>query len=111
MAHGRAGDAPNLRSRWPGHSTPARRVERDAPTVSRLGPVNPDQDHRHAVTGRDGDSRNRTVILWRETDLVHGRVERHVVITLDATPRTAVILTLSQAAELADALRAAAAIR
>jgi hypothetical protein len=93
-----------------GLSMPARRVNRDACTISRLGPVNADQDHRHAITGRDPDSCNRTVILWRETDLVHGRVERHVVITLDATPRTAVILTLPQAVELADALRAAAAI-
>jgi hypothetical protein len=73
--------------------------------------VNPEQDHRHAITGRDLDSRNRTVILWRETDLVQGSVERHVVVTLDATSRTAVILTLPQAVELADALRAAAAIR
>jgi hypothetical protein len=37
-------------------------------------------------------------------------VERHIVITLDATLRTAVILTLAQAIELADALRVAAAI-
>jgi hypothetical protein len=87
-----------------------RRVKRDARTVSRLGPVNADQDRRHAITGRDLDSRNRTVILWRETDLVKGRVERHIVVTLDATPHTAVILTLSQALELAEALSAAAAI-
>ena len=73
-------------------------------------PVKPDQSHRHAITGRDSDSRNRTVILWRETDLIDGRVERHIVITLDATLRTAVILTLTQAIELADALRVAAAI-
>ncbi len=88
----------------------ARRVERDARIVSLLGPVNPDQDRRHAITGRDLDSCNRTVILWREIDLVHGQVERHIVITLDATPRTAVILTLPQAVELADALRAAAIV-
>ena len=89
----------------------ARRVERDTRTVSRLEPVNAEKDHRHAVTGRDSDSCNRTVILWRETDLVRGRVERNVVITLDATSRTTVILTLSQAVELADALRAAATLR
>lgn len=121
--HGRAGDAPDTRSRRSGLSTPAsfsvparplhtsEKSERDARTGSRLGPVNPEQDHRHAITGRDLDSRNRTVILWRETDLVQGSVERHVVVTLDATSRTAVILTLPQAVELADALRAAAAIR
>ena len=63
----------------------ARRVERDARIVGLLGPVNPDQDRRHAITGRDLDSCNRTVILWREIDLVHGQVERHIVITLDAT--------------------------
>jgi hypothetical protein len=70
--------------------------------------VNADQRHRHALTGRDPDRCNRTIILWRETDLVHGRVVRCVVITLDTTMRTAVILTLPQALELADALRAAA---
>lgn len=85
--------------------------ERDACAGSRLRPVNPEQDHRHAITGRDLDRRNRTVILWRETDLVQGSVERHVVVTLDATSRTAVILTLPQAVELADALRAAAVVR
>lgn len=66
--------------------------------------------HRYVLTGRDFDSRNRTVILWREADLVSGEAERRIVITLDATRRTAVILTLQQAIELADALRAAAGI-
>jgi hypothetical protein len=48
-------------------------------------------------------------MVWRETDLVHGQVVRHIVITLVATPRTTVILTPRQALELADALRAASA--
>ena len=73
--------------------------------------MKPERNHRHALTGRDSDGRNRTVILWREVELVHGQVQRHVVITLDATLCTAVILTLQQAIELADALRAAAGIR
>lgn len=70
----------------------------------------PLKTHRHVLTGRDFDGHNRTVILWREADLVYGQVERHVVITLDATLRNAVILTLQQVIELADALRAAAGI-
>lgn len=70
--------------------------------------MNPDRSHRHALTGRDSDDLNRTIILWRETVLVHGGVVRKVVITLDATMRTAVILTSPQAVELADAVRAAA---
>ncbi|MGH3428651.1 MAG: hypothetical protein ACRDRI_16915 [Pseudonocardiaceae bacterium] len=68
----------------------------------------PLKSHRHALTGRDVDNRNRTVILWLESDLVCGQVWHHVVITLDATLHTAVILTLKQAAELADALSVAA---
>ncbi|MGH3982968.1 MAG: methyltransferase domain-containing protein [Pseudonocardiaceae bacterium] len=64
-----------------------------------------DQSHRHAITDRDPDNRNRTLILCKETDLVHGKVVRHVVLTLDATMQTALILTLPQAIELADALR------
>lgn len=71
-------------------------------------PVNADQSHRFAITGRDPDHRNRTVILWREIDLIRGEVVRHVVVTLDATMRTAVILNLAQAVKLADALRTAA---
>jgi hypothetical protein len=51
------------------------------------------------------------MLLWRATDFVDGRVERHVVLTLDATLRTAVILTLAQAGKLADGLRAATARR
>ncbi len=70
--------------------------------------MNPDRSHRHALTGRDPDDLNRTVIVWRETNPVQGGVMRHVVITLDTTMLTAVILTLSQALELAGALRAAA---
>lgn len=48
------------------------------------------------------------LILWKETDLIHGKLVRHVVITLDATRRTAVILSLSEVIELANALRMAA---
>jgi len=70
----------------------------------------PLKTHRHVLTGLDVDGRNRTVILWLESDLACGQVQHHVVITLDATPYTAVILTPRQAAELAKALAAAAGI-
>ena len=48
------------------------------------------------------------VILWRETDLVDGKVVRRVVVTLDATIRTATILTQGEAAEVGEAILAAA---
>ncbi|MGH3771097.1 MAG: hypothetical protein ACRDRW_06845 [Pseudonocardiaceae bacterium] len=74
----------------------------------------PLKSHRHVLTGRDVEGRNRTVILWLESELesglVCGQVRHHVVITLDATLWTAVMLTLRQAAELVDAIRAAAGI-
>lgn len=78
--------------------------------MMRAQPTGPRKTHRHVLTGRGFDGRNRTVILWREADLVYGQVERHIVITLDATLRTVVILTRQQAIELADALRVAAGI-
>ena len=52
-----------------------------------------DQSHRFAITGQDPEGRNRTMILWRETDLVDGVVVRRVVVTLDATMNTATVLT------------------
>ncbi len=73
-------------------------------------PARPIKTYRHVLTGRDLDSRNRTVILWREADMVEGQVVVHIVITLGATLDTAVILTFRQAAELANALNAAAGV-
>jgi hypothetical protein len=46
--------------------------------------------------------------LWRETDLVDGRVVRRVVVTLDATMTTATVLTFPEAADVAQAIPAAA---
>lgn len=89
---------------WPFHDS-------EKVNMMRARSAGPLKTHRHVLAGRDFDSHNRTVILWWEADLVYGQVERHIVITLDATLRTAVILTLQQAIELADALRAAAGIR
>ncbi len=43
--------------------------------------------------------------------MVKGQVIVHIVVTLDATLDTAVILSFQQAIELADALRAAAVVR
>ncbi|MBV9161609.1 MAG: hypothetical protein JO281_08675 [Pseudonocardiales bacterium] len=67
-----------------------------------------ERSHRFVLTGCDPDGRNRTIILWRETDLVGGTVVRRVVVTLDATMNTATILTRPQAIQVADALLAAA---
>ncbi|MGH3936573.1 MAG: hypothetical protein ACRDS1_16605 [Pseudonocardiaceae bacterium] len=67
-----------------------------------------DQSHRFVITGRDPDGRPRTIILWREVDLVHGTVMRRVVVTLDATINTSTVLTFAQAVEVAQAILAAA---
>jgi hypothetical protein len=47
------------------------------------------------------------VILWRETDLVNGKVIRRVHITLDATTVTETILTQRDAVAVAQAILAA----
>lgn len=70
--------------------------------------VSADQAHRFALTGRDPEGRNRTIILWQKVDLVDGRVVRRVVVTLDATMTTATVLTRAQAVEVAQAISAAA---
>jgi hypothetical protein len=67
-----------------------------------------DQSHRFVITGQDLDGRPRTIILWREVDLVNGKVVRRVVITLDATINTATTLTFAQAVEVAEAILTAA---
>jgi len=63
-----------------------------------------DQSHRFVITGEDPDGHPRTIILWRETDLVNGKVVRRVHITLDATTVTETILTQSDAADVAQAI-------
>ncbi len=70
--------------------------------------LSPEQSHRFALTGQDPEGRNRTIILWQETDLVDGIVQRRLVVTLDATMNTATILTRAEAAEVAQAMLAAA---
>jgi hypothetical protein len=71
--------------------------------------MNPeDQSHRFVITGQDPEGHSRTVILWRDTDLVDGKVVRRVVITVDATLKTAAILTQGEAVEVAEAILAAA---
>ena len=67
-----------------------------------------EKSHRFALTGQDPEGRNRTVILWRELDLVDGKVVRRLVLTLDATMNTATMLTCPQAVEVAQAILAAA---
>jgi hypothetical protein len=67
-----------------------------------------DQSHRFVITGQDPDGHSRTIILWRETDLVDGRVVRRVHITLDATTVTETILTQGKAVDVAQAILAAA---
>lgn len=67
-----------------------------------------DQSHRFVITGQDPEGHNRTIILWRETDLVDGRVVRRVHITLDATTVTETILTQGEAVNVAQAILVAA---
>ena len=67
-----------------------------------------EKSHRFALTGSDPEGRNRTIILWREADLVNGKVVRRVVLTLDATMTTATVLTPAEAIEVAQAILAAA---
>lgn len=67
-----------------------------------------EKSHRFALTGHDPEGRNRTIILWRELDLVDGKVVRQLVLTLDATMNTAMVLTCPQAIEVAQAILAAA---
>jgi hypothetical protein len=67
-----------------------------------------DKSHRFALTGQDPPGRNRTIILWREVDLIGGTVVRRVVVTLDATMTTATVLTLAQAVEVGQAILVAA---
>lgn len=64
--------------------------------------------YRFALTGSDSEGRNRTIVLWRELDLVKGRVVRRVVVTLDATMNTATVFTCAEAVEVAQAILAAA---
>lgn len=67
-----------------------------------------EQSHRFALTGQDPGGRNRTIILWREVDLVDGTVVRRVLLTVDATVNTATVLTCSEAVEVARAMLKAA---
>ncbi len=67
-----------------------------------------EKSRRFALTGRDPEGRNRTIILWQEADLVDGKVVRRVVLTLDATMTTATVFTCPEAVEVAEAILAAA---
>jgi hypothetical protein len=70
--------------------------------------MNPeDQSHRFVITGEDPEGHSRT-ILWRDTDLIDDKVVRRVVITVDATLKTATILTQSDAIDVAQAILEAA---
>ncbi|MCA1705855.1 MAG: hypothetical protein LC808_22370 [Actinobacteria bacterium] len=70
--------------------------------------MNPDRSHRHVITGWDPEGHHRTIILWREVDLVDGNVVRKVIVTLDATMNTATVLTCAQAIEVGQAMLEAA---
>ncbi|MGH3695060.1 MAG: hypothetical protein ACRDRX_13915 [Pseudonocardiaceae bacterium] len=67
-----------------------------------------EQSHRFALTGKDPQGNSRTILLWRETDLIEGTVVRRVVVTVDATMNTATVLTRAEAVEVARAMLAAA---
>ncbi|MGH3885512.1 MAG: hypothetical protein ACRDSZ_02910 [Pseudonocardiaceae bacterium] len=58
--------------------------------------------------GQDREGRTRTVILWRESDLIDGRVVHQVVLTVDSTEKTVTLLSCTQAIEIAQALLGAA---
>jgi hypothetical protein len=66
-----------------------------------------DQSHRFVITGQDPEGRSRT-ILWRDIDLVDGKMVRRVHITLDATTVTETILTREEAVGVAQAILEAA---
>lgn len=70
--------------------------------------MNTEMSRRFTLTGQDPQGHSRTIILWRDVDLVEDRIQRRVVVTLDATMRTAVMLSCPQAIELAEAILAAA---
>lgn len=67
------------------------------------------QSHRFAVEGRDPNGGARTVIGWAQPMYLHGAAggARAVVVAVDTTPRTAVLLDERAALALADAIRAA----
>jgi hypothetical protein len=65
-----------------------------------------DYSHRFVITVKI--PRVARVILWRETDLVDGKVVRRVHVTLDATTVTETILTQDEAVNVAQAILAAA---
>ena len=68
-----------------------------------------EQSRRFVLTAQDPESRNRTIIGWREADYgKDGRVVKRVVLTLDATMNTATVLTTAEAIELGHKILAAA---
>jgi hypothetical protein len=83
--------------------------ERDRMAAQAIGgqAVSAECSRRFVLTGADRDGRNRTMILWQESDLVDGRVEHRVVLTVDSTAKTVILLTCTQAIEVAQALTAA----
>jgi hypothetical protein len=70
--------------------------------------VTAERSHRFAITGKDPEGRNCTIMVWRETDLIEGKVQRRVLVSLDATMSTATVLTRDQAVEVAQAILTAA---
>ena len=70
--------------------------------------VTAERSHRFAITGKDPEGGDRTIMVWRETDLIEGKVQRRVLVTLDATMNTATVLTRDQAVEVAQAILTAA---
>ncbi len=67
-----------------------------------------ERSRRFVLTGQDPEGHSRTLILWREIDLVEGTVVRRVVVTLDATMNTATVLTCPEAIEVGRAILEAA---
>jgi hypothetical protein len=84
------------------------RTLRGTPTDPHETTADPHETTQEPETPKRHLTTHRSVILWRETDLVNGKVIRRVHITLDATTVTETILTQWDAIAVAEAILAAA---
>lgn len=67
-----------------------------------------EQTHRFVLRAMAPNGESRTLIGWRTAVVVNGLVLRRVVLTLDTTFDTAVVLTPAQAESLAASIANAA---
>lgn len=69
---------------------------------------NSEQSHRFVLRAMAPNGEPRTLIGWRTSEVVNGMVVRRVLLTLDTTFDTAVVLTPEQAQSLAASIADAA---